>query len=141
MSKCPRCQGTGSIDEQGTLIGLAPFQDRPSAVDDDGWTLPEEDRTKLQEVPVFKIPKGIKDLPRIPSPKPTPSERPTAIVNAQELLSRARSNASIHEPSWVNGKWVLLLLFSVILGLAAGVWFYPWIMYFMHQVMPRWRSW
>ncbi len=141
MSKCPRCHGTGSIEEQGTLVGLAPFQDRPSTVDDNEWKLPEDDgeATSLQEVPVFKMPEGMKNIPRIPSPKPSPSERPTTVVNAQEILSQARTDLSRSQTRQAM-KWPLVL-FCTLTGAVAGVWLHPWITFFVHEIMPRWRSW
>jgi len=124
---CPRCQGAGVIDEEGTLIGLSPFQDRPSVVNDDEWVAPPEEPgepTLVQEVPSFKMPK---DVPlRIPSPRPPPdntrfaydSERPTKVVHRRDVTPRRRG--------W---PWVLLVAlaagglgFAIRKGLAAA-WF------------------
>jgi hypothetical protein len=61
---CPRCDGTGEIEENETLIGLSPFQDRPSTVDDDEWskTQPRGDGepTAIAPVPIFRIPERLK---------------------------------------------------------------------------------
>ena len=61
---CPRCHGTGKVEDNGTLVGLAPFQDRPSGVNDDDWNLADQDedreKTALAEVPIFMIPKRLK---------------------------------------------------------------------------------
>lgn len=98
---CPRCQGTGTIDEDETLIGLSPFQDRPSAVNDDEWAAPEEhgEPTRVQDVPSFKMPPKPMKEP-IASPKLPPdltriatdSERPTRIIHdREELLPKRRA--------------------------------------------------
>lgn len=61
---CPRCDGLGEIEEDETLIGLAPFQDRPSAVDDTEWSKIQArgdmEPTAIAQVPVFRVPDGLK---------------------------------------------------------------------------------
>ena len=115
---CPRCRGTGFVEEGGTLVGLSPFQDRPSTVDDDGWIPPPEesgDLTRVQKVPSFTPPKRVG--PRIPSPRPPPdntriardSERPTS------LLARP------HEGVGLLPYWVILTVAAAgALGFATG---------------------
>jgi hypothetical protein len=60
---CPRCRGSGLMNVDVTLPGIAPLLDRPSGVDDDAWDLPEDavdkDKTTVREVPTFKLPKRL----------------------------------------------------------------------------------
>jgi hypothetical protein len=61
---CPRCQGSGFMDEDVTLVGIAPILERPSGVNDDEWDLPLarrefDDETELREVPIFQVPKRL----------------------------------------------------------------------------------
>lgn len=61
-SSCPCCNGTGSIEENATLIGIAPLLDRPSGVNDDEWESVSEaevegadgEKTAVCEVPTFR---------------------------------------------------------------------------------------
>ena len=136
---CPRCQGTGIVEEDQTLIGLVPFQDRPSVVNDDEWVEPPAEMgepTRVQSVPSFKMPK----IPggRLPSPKPPPdltrlahdSERPTRLIHRREVL--------LGRPS----RWPLFA--ALVIGLGGGVgiavgfpFFEPWITFAIHAVRSR----
>ena len=134
MRPCPRCRGTGVVEETGTLVGLSPFQDRPSIVNDDDWVPPPAesgDLTLVREVPSFRPPRP--GGPRIPSPKPPPdntriardSERPTALL----IRGKRRS------------VWPALLVTVAVaawLGFAAGTGLLAaWVTFVRHVVRAR----
>jgi hypothetical protein len=126
---CPRCQGSGVIEEDGTLVGLSPFQDRPSGVNDDEWTDPGDvgEPTAVIRVPTFKMPK---EIPlRIPSPKPPPdltriasdSERPTKVIHGRKALLEEAAGIN-RKRSWGSPVLVLVLMgIGIAMGFAAGL--------------------
>lgn len=91
---CPRCQGTGIIEEDQTLMGIAPLLDRPSVVNDNDW--PEDaadpgEPTAVCAVPTFKTqPPRTREssLPALPdfTRIARESEKPTALIHRRDVL-------------------------------------------------------
>jgi len=142
-SICPRCHGTGTIEEDGTCVGLGPFQDRPSTVDDEKWALADQDvgdPTEVRDVPVFTPPKNFP--PKIASPRPPPdytrvakdSERPTALIHRR---SRLLDLVNAEQPKH-TGRRLLFLLFVIVgFGVAAGLFGARWLHVIQQHIGAR----
>ena len=104
---CPRCGGEGEIQEDVTNVGLGPFQDRPSTVNDDAWELPVHPRdepTRVVRVPhVPRTPRP----PMLYKPDSSPSQRPTMVQKLELPKKQPR-------------VWPGLLLF-LLLGVLVGM--------------------
>jgi hypothetical protein len=93
-SCCPRCRGAGTIEENVTLVGIAPLLDRPSGVNDEDWfSLPEpadEDREKtaICQVPVFKAPKRVEVERARPRAAAVEHEDPTKALGPRRRKGR-----------------------------------------------------
>ena len=143
-SSCPCCHGTGPIEENATLIGIAPLLDRPSGVNDDDWESvseeeigePDGEKTSVCEVPTFRRPnRG--DVRRAPPVLARDSEYEVAGVHRRdELLSppKARRFRPV-------GILVAALLLGTSLGALAGTHADRWLPAVARLVaQQRWAS-
>jgi hypothetical protein len=131
---CPRCHGSGEVEENETLVGIAPILDRPSGVDDSEWTDPGQ--TRVTHVPSFKPFEGepfVIPCERTPADATRiahDSERPTAILPPAEARTAAFELWQRRGPKRRRHRagFVLVLFFAgLALGLAAGATTAHWV--------------
>lgn len=110
---CPRCHGTGKVDERETLVGIAPILDRPSTVNDDDWGDLDEpsEKTRLAEVPLFTVPPRLKNATSDP-PRREEEPPPPPPISAKSQLQAPPSSA--RAPLWFT------VLFMLTLGMTLG---------------------
>ena len=114
-SACPRCRGSGFIEENVTLVGIAPLLDRPSAVNDEEWELPGrepgEEKTAICHVPTFKLPRRV-DIDHA---------LPVILRDSEHALPRVHQRAEIMPgPRPRRLGVVVALVASLALGAALG---------------------
>ena len=161
-SSCPCCHGTGTIEENATLVGIAPLLDRPSGVNDDEWdsgsvrqtwstetdeSAPQQapgdasdEKTAVREVPVIKR-TNRSDLRRAVPVLARDSEQEVARVQPREaILSRPKTGRLR-----LVGILVAAILLGSGLGAFAGLHAERWLPRFarvldLQRTSARWVS-
>jgi hypothetical protein len=129
-SACPCCHGTGTIEENATLVGIAPLLDRPSDVNDDEWDWPPErqaeetrgEETAVCEVPVIQRPNRGEGRRALPVIARDPEQEIARVQPRDAVLSRSKTGRLR-----VVGILVAAILLGSTLGAFAGIHADRWI--------------
>jgi hypothetical protein len=129
---CPRCNGSGVIEETQTLSGIAPLLDRPSVVNDEEWTFAGRDSdmgpTVVTNVPTFKLPE-----------RPKPPFKAHPLSNETEMPTRVRQ-----PPRRSFLVTTVVTLLAMVIGVAVGGvsvlhrdTIIPWVQHIQHSLRGR----